>query len=507
MQLVDIQRRIAEAGRIRIGEVVPAGNGKTRPAKLDTFRLTSADKTRIEQAARLYGGEVSEWTAPAGKQWQVTTAAAVLNVIVPPSEMAFSQAYEIWSAGGCQRRCDGAWESISDAACLCDPEERDCDIHTRLSVMLRDLPGLGLWRIDTQGYYAATELSGAVQIIAAAAGRGALLPARLVLQQRSVIRRGADGKPQTRRFAVPVLDIDVTPGQLIGGAVGSLRLEQAVEVQQIGEYRSEVVAVPHEGPMLNPNDRRDLQLAADVAPGCMCDEFMPGETAEEHQRNVHGRQPTPNLTPVPRELQWPVSSVADQVAEMDNYPEPKPRSNAAQPVRPTDVEPRTLGEALKAAADQPTGDIPVSGTLDFGEIVAPPLDPVPGPTGATPPERIDPGATSSEGTDSGPDLIPENMPDPEPMMATPTDQAWIDLAMMINQPPTPNAMKVELRERTRRLYGLMETVGLWKAGALRAALRANAETEHITELNKAPLLEFAGRSWAAAESAFRNARD
>src|SRR5882757_8171835 len=154
--IIDLQRRIAEVGRIRIGQQVTSGKSK-RPTKLDTFRLTSANRTRIEQAAKLYGGQPAEWDAPAGKQFEVITEADALNVIVPPSAMAFSQHYELWSGGGCQRRCDGQNESITDGPCLCDPDNRECNIHTRLSVMLRDLPGLGIWRIDTSGYYAAVE--------------------------------------------------------------------------------------------------------------------------------------------------------------------------------------------------------------------------------------------------------------------------------------------------------------------------------------------------------------
>jgi recombination directionality factor gp3-like protein len=224
MAIIDLQRRIVESGRIRIGQKVATASGGSRPDKLDTFRLTSADKRRIEQAAEAYGGEVSQWVAPAGKQWQVITTRDWLDVIVPPSDLSFSQSYELWSAGGCQRRCDGEIEQLSDGPCLCDPAKRECDIHTRLSVMLRDLPGLGVWRIDTQGYYAATELAGAVQVIQVAAGRGALLPARLRLEQRSVKRPGADGKPQTLRFAVPVLDIEVSPAQLLAGSLTPLAL-------------------------------------------------------------------------------------------------------------------------------------------------------------------------------------------------------------------------------------------------------------------------------------------
>jgi len=223
MSLLDLQRRIAESGRIRIGRKVDGG----RPAKLDTFRLTTADRQRIEQAAEVYGGTPAQWVAPAGKQWELITERDSLDVIVPPSDLAFSQAWEMWSAGGCQRRCDGVEEQISGGPCRCDPEKRECDIHTRLSVMLRDLPGLGVWRLDTQGYYAAVELASAVEIIQLAAGRGALLPARLRLEQRSAKRPDAKGKPQTLRFAVPVLDIEMTPAQLLGGGAQPIALADA----------------------------------------------------------------------------------------------------------------------------------------------------------------------------------------------------------------------------------------------------------------------------------------
>ncbi len=281
MSIIDLQRRIAEIGRIRIGQQVPTKDGKTRPAKLDTFRLTSADRVRIGHAATLYGGRPRQWQAPAGPQWEVITTADALDVIVPPSDMAFSQYYEVWSAGGCQRRCDGQAEQITQGPCMCDPDDRECDIHTRLSVLLRDLPGLGVWRIDTSGYYAAVELQGAVEVIQIAAGRGQMLPARLRLEQRSV-KRQVDGKPQTRRFAVPVLDVEMSPGQLMVGT----RLQ----------------------PELTDGSAR--------------------------------------LTPVPASLpSGPTPSIADQAAQVAQDPDRAPRRNAAQPIPQTRLQPRTVAQA------------------------------------------------------------------------------------------------------------------------------------------------------------------
>ena len=222
MPIIELQRRLAEIGRIRLGRQVETRGGKKRPAALDTFRLTSTDRQRIVDAAGLYGGTVTQWDNPSGiPSWEVITQADRLPVVVPPSAMAFSQNYELWSAGGCQRRCDGVTERIGEQPCLCDPDSRQCEIHTRLSVMLRDLPGLGVWRVDTQGFYAAVELQGAVEVISLAAGKGQMLPATLRLDQRT-IKRVDEG---TKRFVVPVLDIDVSPAQLLMGTIAVADVE------------------------------------------------------------------------------------------------------------------------------------------------------------------------------------------------------------------------------------------------------------------------------------------
>jgi len=58
--ILDIQQRSRELGRIRIGQTQPTKSGKSRPAKLDRFRLTSASRPLLERVAALYGGTVRE---------------------------------------------------------------------------------------------------------------------------------------------------------------------------------------------------------------------------------------------------------------------------------------------------------------------------------------------------------------------------------------------------------------------------------------------------------------
>lgn len=214
MPILDLQTRSRELGRIRIGKVVTGSNGKVRPEKLDSFRITSASQQIIERIAELYGGQARPWTPQGGGApgWEVTTTSTRLPVLVPPQPV--SQWYELWSGGGCQRRCDGVREVTTDAPCLCgpDPDERDCKPTTRLNVVLREVEGIGVFRLESHGYYAATELPEVAEFLARTSG---YVSAWLTLEERVVKR---DGK--TRRFMVPALEVDITPAQLLAGGGG-----------------------------------------------------------------------------------------------------------------------------------------------------------------------------------------------------------------------------------------------------------------------------------------------
>jgi hypothetical protein len=211
MAIIGLQRRIREVGRIRIGVQAATSTGRKAPRKLDRFRFTSTDRSVIEAAAGVFGGTASAWDNGGAQQWEVVTDASEIRILLPPdpSDMAWSQFYETWAKGFCGRRCDGQWDTVRDRACDCDPEDRECKPTSRLSVLLPDIAGLGLWRLESHGYYAAVELAGAIDLIGQMAGAHTMIPARLRLEQREV-RRIVKTKPVVHKFVVPVIDLDVS---------------------------------------------------------------------------------------------------------------------------------------------------------------------------------------------------------------------------------------------------------------------------------------------------------
>jgi hypothetical protein len=214
MTLIGIQTRFREVGRIRTGEKVTR-NGKTYPSRLDTFRFTSTDRSVLEAVAEKYGGTVEPWE----HGFQVTTTSDRISVMLPPRGTVESHSlwYELWSGGGIERRCDGETALVGgqDGQCVCDPDARMCKPTLRVSFLLPDLPGLGVWRLETKGYNAAAELPGTLNLLAAWADQGRPVRGILRLEQRESIREG-----KKKLYAVPVLDPVGTIDAVLAGAGG-----------------------------------------------------------------------------------------------------------------------------------------------------------------------------------------------------------------------------------------------------------------------------------------------
>lgn len=237
MPILDLQRQGQQLARIRIGQTVTYvknGETKTRPAKLEFFRFTTNSRTIADAVAALYGGEVKEWVGGT-ERWDVVTTTDELEVMIPPGQRFVRQDYELWSGAGCLRRCDGVTARLfgetgeTESPCVCPADGKDraaaaskgdaCKPTTRLNVILPDLPDLGVFRLDSHGFYAAVELGGKAELLEQARDAGTILPARLRLEARE---RKTPGQAP-RQFMVPVLEIGVTLRELATGAVPTMQ--------------------------------------------------------------------------------------------------------------------------------------------------------------------------------------------------------------------------------------------------------------------------------------------
>jgi hypothetical protein len=357
--ILDMQRSMTERGRIRLGYKATGtrkdGSTYTRPAKSDTFLISSKDRGLIDQAATEFGAQVVEFDAG----YRFDTGQRALDVVIPPAYMAFSQWYELWGNKVCHRRCDGLRETISDGDCQCDPDptKRECKTTTRLSVMLVDLPGFGLWRIESHGWYAATELFGGIEALAMLAP-DTLVRGRLVADHREVVRFDADGKPKTHKFVVPTLDLPdvrlrelIAPDGGVGVAInapsrpaGLTPVAPAALTETTGQSIAEQLATTAETPrrknaaaVLPPTGLRPGQIEAGAAPREGSSSGGVPATAPEAARPEHAG--TAEVVPQQIELGGEESSSGDRMP----------------PSSPPTSEPVTLGDLLnrmegKAAA-------------------------------------------------------------------------------------------------------------------------------------------------------------
>lgn len=318
MPILDIQKRARELGRIRIGQVVPTSNGKTRPEKLDRFRLTCSSRPLLEKVAELYGGTVAEWEPQGGgpKAWEVITDSTRLPIMVPPQPV--SQWYEYWTRAGCAHRCDGQTNWQTGEPCDLESDEHLEALRrptTRLNVVLRDVEGVGVWRLETHGWNAAVELPDAAEFLAQAGG---YVNGWVSLEER--VSKGENprtGKPETRRFMVPIIEIDVTPAQLMAGkgriAAPALAGGPVTETPALAAAGPDYVALAAD--MTDPEDVRDLWRTANAAG------HMTQGLSEHLQKRVA------DLTDTPAEVAGPVPD-ADGVVDAEIVPDPSDDGDA-----------------------------------------------------------------------------------------------------------------------------------------------------------------------------------
>lgn len=282
MAILDLQKRAATIGRIRIGNQVPTGKVKDgkpvmRPAKLGAFRLTTSSEYAARAVADLLGGAAQRWeSAPTAGQWEVFTDRDQVSVMIPPSATAVDSWYELWTAAGCVRRCDGQAEQKSGQGCLCPADQtlratqakqgRACRMTTRVNVLVPDLPGVGQWMLESHGYYAAVELAGTAELLAHASARGLIIPAVLRIEQRETRIPRGDQAPEVRKYPVPVLEVLATLREITAAAESGQRALSASMPPAIEPARAALGAGPDmPAPAASPEAPAPAQLLADRA--------------------------------------------------------------------------------------------------------------------------------------------------------------------------------------------------------------------------------------------------
>jgi hypothetical protein len=273
-KLSDIDSRPPEAGRLRFGIKADTRNGKQRPMAIDRWRMTSPERAQIEAIAALYGGTPEPWNEPRATvqdQWQVTTDTNRLPVWMPPGSLNVS--YEAWNAGGCERRCDGetCWLTTrthrEQVPCVCATEQGNpvCKPHSRLSVMIPEIPFSGVWRLDTGSENFLYEAPGVIRMIEQMQAADRIVKVELLLTKRTTRRGG-----QTSHFVVPQIVLGQSPEQILVGHAGIGQLAEGARPLALGsgfvEAEPQVMDPVWHGTDVDDDEIIDAEVVEDAGP-------------------------------------------------------------------------------------------------------------------------------------------------------------------------------------------------------------------------------------------------
>jgi hypothetical protein len=171
--------------------------------------------------------------------------------------------------------------------------------------MLPKLPGLGVWRMESHGWNAASILPGTLDLLLMAAAEHTFIPAVLRLEQRTSKQ---DGK--TRKFVVPVIDLP------------SVRLEQLAGPAGLPGLNGPSVAPPRPGlpavekPVAEAFDHAEPGFGArpalpDSGGGPETSKNVAADSASVSQTATHESAPPPDVF-INREQQKLLFATADE---------------------------------------------------------------------------------------------------------------------------------------------------------------------------------------------------
>lgn len=197
-RIIDMQHRLRTIGRIRLGTY------EGRPKASEFFIPTSEFEHFIRQMADIYGGVVEQWKpqGDGGMQWRLMNPELTsIDAIIPPGRDPLDQAYEKWSRGGKQARCNGEFVENLNRPCICKqqwgprfwenaPQQQACKLHTRLNLWVPEVEDIGTWLLETKGANAGAELPGFVDMMRGMFSDKVALPVRIWLVPRTAREKG-----------------------------------------------------------------------------------------------------------------------------------------------------------------------------------------------------------------------------------------------------------------------------------------------------------------------------
>lgn len=264
-RIIETQARLVEVGRIRVGARKPA-SGAGRP--LTMFRLTSRSRSLLEAAAEVFGGEVKPW--PERNEYELLTQKPSIRAYLslrptPDGDYeSLSQNYELWKGNTCVRRCTGltcrTWKQTGtdkknnpvhepiEVPCLCEREaEQSCKLTSRLSVILPEVPAIGMWRLDTGSKTFDGEVNALIDT-AKMLGLPPLLGVLLSIEMRE--KRTGPDQP-TSKFPVVRIEFDPEPVSpaLMVAQIQQRALQSGVSLGELpAPEPTPMLPAPAEGP-------------------------------------------------------------------------------------------------------------------------------------------------------------------------------------------------------------------------------------------------------------------
>jgi len=190
--------RIPRVGKIHLGVRTENDRGRTYPKAVDYF-VVKPDESTSEAAATAFHSVYGE-----------TPREITIAFPTNDPEQFFPQYLAAYQGGGGKYKlyCSGDGETAQRAdgqggrvQIRC--EYKDCPIYQagkckelgRLQFFLPEVPGIGVWQIDTSSFHTTSNLNGAIQMIRAlTGGRIAMMPLKLRIVPKVV---NPDGQAKT----------------------------------------------------------------------------------------------------------------------------------------------------------------------------------------------------------------------------------------------------------------------------------------------------------------------